>query len=250
MPFWHKKRWKRIQRKIVIFFEVYFFIFPKIKKKNVFLLHRGKENTKDTRTRYPQHCSSSNSTSNQKLASRGRKERNVGIVWRRWRGGVQRKWLPRKRAARRNRTVFQDEWSLRKGEASAVQPSRMPVLVSGASFACNFVRGSYLEVRVTTSQPVTGQRPPRSPLLYSFLTSVDKVHSMVSAWITRTSVEDRATRKRRFFRVGGHPIFDRVKNDFISAEWLAEITWERLFANLVFAIWIMFRIWMEIGQEN
>lgn len=88
--------------------------FEKFKRRNFFLLAE--------RTRYPRHCSSSNSASNQKLASRGRKERSVGIVWRRWRGGgVQRKWLPRKRAARRNRTVFQDEWSLRKGEASAVQ---------------------------------------------------------------------------------------------------------------------------------
>lgn len=80
----------------------------------------------------------------------------------------QRKRLPRKRAARRNRTVFRDERSRGKGEPSGPTGPRrrMPVLVSGVSFACNFVRGSYLEVRVTTSQPVPGGR-----FFYLFLAS-------------------------------------------------------------------------------
>lgn len=90
----------------------------------------------------------------------------------------------------------------------------MPVLVSGASFACNFVRGSYLEVRVTTSQPVTGQRPPRSPLLY--ILSYKRGQASFNGF----GLNHAGHEKKTFLPSRGHPIFDRVKNDFISAEWM------------------------------
>lgn len=103
-----------------------------------------------------------------------------------------------------------------------MQPSRMPVLVSGASFACNFVRGSYLEVRVTTS--ATGNRAMATAVPASLFLSCKRRQGSFNGFGLNHADQrggSRRERKRRFssFRVGEHPIFDRVKNDFISGEW-------------------------------
>ena len=83
--------------------------------------------------------------------------------------GIPRREIPKKRGA--------------IGPASR---RRMPVLVSGASFACNFVRGSYLEVRVTTSQPVPGGCCSLWPASLFISYIVDELHSVVSVRIART----------------------------------------------------------------
>lgn len=98
--------------------------------------------------------------------------------------GIPRREIPKKRGA--------------IGPASR---RRMPVLVSGASFACNFVRGSYLEVRVTTSQPVPGGCCSLWPASLFISYIVDELHSVVSVRIARTQRGTREIMPREQFFV-------------------------------------------------
>lgn len=127
-----------------------------------------------------------------------------------------------------------------------MQPSRMPVLVSGASFACNFVRGSYLEVRVTTS--ATGNRATATAVPASLFLSCECRQGSFNGFGLNHADQRGGSRhgEKKTFLVlpsrGGIPFSIVLKmtsyreNGRISGN------------NLV--VWIMFRTWMEIGEEN
>lgn len=66
----------------------------------------------------------------------------------------------------------------------------------------------------TCDHVATGNRPPRSPLLY-ILSYKRRQASFNGFGLNHAGHE-----KKTFLPSRGHPIFDRVKNDFISAEWM------------------------------